>query len=327
MRPPATPSELPDDEALAPGLCFVVDNEHLGSRADRYLACQLPEWSREKLQQSFGLDKVWLNGRTIPKKTRVQPGDELRIILPEIAAPSVEPVPMDIAVLFEDEHLCAINKQPGMIVHPGAGTTAPTLVHGMLYHTCGQLARAGGAERPGVVHRLDKGTSGVLLFAKTDAAYYALTQAFARRELQKEYLALVRGVPRLQSGSQHEPIGRHPVHRTRMAVVEHGRPAHTDWRILRHWASAFALLECQLHTGRTHQIRVHLSHLGHPIFGDATYGDRPRQADPLAAPRVLLHSHRTRLHHPITGSPLDLKAPLPPDMREAQTCFDASWPT
>jgi len=197
-------------------------------------------------------------------------------------------------------------------VHPGAGTGDDTLVHALLAHCAGGLSGVGGVERPGIVHRLDKETSGVLLVAKSDAAHRGLAEQFAGRHLRKEYLALVAGVPRLASGVIERAISRHPVHRERMTVGEGGRPARTDWTVLETFGAAAALLRCRIHSGRTHQIRVHLKSIGHPVLGDRTYGWKP---DPARAtpPRVMLHAERIAFLHPITARPLDLRAPPPAD--------------
>ncbi|HUL53140.1 MAG TPA: RluA family pseudouridine synthase, partial [Opitutaceae bacterium] len=197
-------------------------------------------------------------------------------------------------------------------VHPGVGTGEDTLVHALLAHCAGSLSGVGGVERPGIVHRLDKGTSGVLLVAKNDAAHRGLSEQFAGRHLRKEYLALVAGVPRLKSGVIERAIGRHPVHRERMTVGEGGRPARTDWELVEAFDGKAALVRCRIHSGRTHQIRVHLKSSGHAVLGDRTYGWKPDPALP-APPRVMLHAERIAFLHPITARPLDLRAPLPAD--------------
>jgi 23S rRNA pseudouridine1911/1915/1917 synthase len=224
----------------------------------------------------------------------------------------LNPVAIPLNVLYEDEHLLAVNKAAGMVVHPGVGTGEDTLVHALLAHCAGGLSGVGGIERPGIVHRLDKGTSGVLLVAKNDAAHRGLSEQFAGRQLRKEYLALVAGVPRLRSGMIERAISRHPVHRERMTVGEGGRPARTDWEIVEAFGGRAALVRCRIHSGRTHQIRVHLKSIGHPLIGDTTYGWKadPHLPDPG---RVMLHAERIAFLHPVTARPLDLRAPLPAD--------------
>jgi 23S rRNA pseudouridine1911/1915/1917 synthase len=227
----------------------------------------------------------------------------------------LKPVAIPLGVLYEDEHLLAINKAAGMVVHPGVGTGEDTLVHALLAHCAGGLSGVGGVERPGIVHRLDKETSGVLLVAKNDAAHRGLSEQFAGRHLRKEYLALVSGVPRLQSGVIERAISRHPVHRERMTVGEGGRPARTDWTIVEVFGDRAALLRCRIHSGRTHQIRVHLKSIGHPLLGDKVYGWKPDPALP-APSRVMLHAERIAFLHPITARPLDVRAPLPEDFAQ-----------
>jgi 23S rRNA pseudouridine1911/1915/1917 synthase len=194
-----------------------------------------------------------------------------------------------------------------MVVHPGAGTGENTLVHALLAHCKGTLSGIGGVERPGIVHRLDRGTSGAIVVAKTDEAHRDLARQFAERSVVKEYVALVAGAPGLLSGSIRKAIGRNPRHRHKMAVIEEGRggrSAWTDWQVVEKYGAAAALVSCTLHTGRTHQIRVHLASLGHPILGDSVYGWRPDAKARARPARVMLHSARIRLAHPKTGRAL-----------------------
>jgi 23S rRNA pseudouridine1911/1915/1917 synthase len=225
---------------------------------------------------------------------------------------SGEAIPLEI--IYEDDALLALNKQPGLVVHPAAGHWSGTLVNALIHHCGARLAGRGGPERLGIVHRLDKDTSGVILIAKTDQAHERLSEAFARREVKKIYRALCRGVFRRASGECRGAIGRHPVHRQKMAVPknpERGRAAWTDYRVLKQGRLG-AEVECLLHTGRTHQIRVHLSHLGHPIWGDTLYGRRA-PVDGFYPARQMLHAARIEIAHPLTGKPLRLEAPLPED--------------
>jgi 23S rRNA pseudouridine1911/1915/1917 synthase len=222
-------------------------------------------------------------------------------------------IPID--VIYEDGHLLAVNKVAGMIVHPGVGTGEDTLVHALLAHCAGGLSGVGGVERPGIVHRLDKETSGVLLVAKNDQAHRGLSEQFAGRHLRKEYFALVSGVPRLRSGVIDRGISRHPVYRERMTVGEGGRPARTDWEVVEVFGDYAALLRCRIHSGRTHQIRVHMKSIGHPVLGDRTYGWRQNPGLPVPV-RIMLHAERIAFLHPITAQSLDLHAPLPGDFQE-----------
>ena len=252
---------------------------------------------------------------TIGKSDEVKTGDRVEFSLPELVPAELKPVSIPLDVLYEDEHLLAVNKTAGMVVHPGVGTGEDTLVHALLAHCAGGLSGVGGVERPGIVHRLDKETSGVLLVAKNDQAHRGLSEQFAGRHLRKEYLALVSGVPRLRSGVIERAISRHPVHRERMTVGEGGRPARTDWEVVEVFGDQAALVRCRIHSGRTHQIRVHLKSIGHPLLGDRTYGwkQNPRLPD---SSRVMLHAERIAFLHPITAQSLDLHAPLPRDFQE-----------
>jgi len=287
-------------------------------RADKVLAAHFPEHSRAALQRAFDAGLVSLGGRAIERKQAVNAGDVLAFSLPETKPAELRAVEIPLAILFEDEHLLAVNKAAGMVVHPGAGTGEDTLVHALLAHCSGQLSGIGGVERPGIVHRLDRGTSGVILVAKSDAAHRALTAAFARRDVVKEYLSLVAGVPKQGNGRIEKAIARHPTQRHRMkAVVTGGRAARTDWTVLETWAPHGALVRCRIFTGRTHQIRVHLSSIGHPLLGDVVYGFRECSV-PVAVPRVMLHAEHLSIAHPVTGAALDLRAPLPADFLDVQ---------
>ncbi|MFW6353559.1 MAG: RluA family pseudouridine synthase [Verrucomicrobiota bacterium] len=282
-------------------------------RADKVLTRHLPDLSRSQVQRLFAKGLVWREETALTKNERLRAGDVLSFSIPPVVPLDLRPVALPLEVLFETDDLIAVNKAPGMVVHPGAGTGEDTLVHALLHHCAGQLSGIGGVERPGIVHRLDRDTSGVIVAAKSDRAYQGLAQAFAERTLEKHYTALVRGVPRLLSGRIEAPIGRHPNHRTRMAVRDDGRPARTDWKLREAFGDLFAWLDLRLHTGRTHQIRVHCAHLAHPLAGDQAYGFRARKRDPVEVSRVMLHAARLVLTHPVSGIPLTLEAPVPED--------------
>lgn len=289
------------------------------ARADKILAIAFPEHSRVALQRSFDAGLVRLGGQPITRDRAVSEGDRLEFAFPETRPTDLRAVKIPLEVIYEDKQMLVVNKPAGMVVHPGAGTTEDTLVHALLAHCKGGLSGIGGVERPGIVHRLDRETSGIILVAKNDAAHRGLSEQFAERSLQKEYLALVAGAPSLLSGSVRKAIGRNKQQRHKMAVVEEedgGRDAHTDWEVVERFGSIATLMRCTIHTGRTHQIRVHLKSLGHVIMGDAIYGWKP---DPRLTPppRVMLHAEHLIFTHPTSGKTLDLRAPLPKDF-EAQ---------
>jgi 23S rRNA pseudouridine1911/1915/1917 synthase len=297
------------------------------ARADKALASAFPEHSRVAFQRSFDAGLVTLRGRAIERSATVRAGDVLLFSFPEVRANELRAVEIPLAVLFEDRWLLAIDKPAGMVVHPGAGTREDTLVHALLSHCKGGLSGIGGVERPGIVHRLDRETSGVMIVAKTDAAHRELARQFAARTVVKEYLALVSGVPRLMSGTVRKAIGRNVRQRHKMAVVEEasgGRASWTDWALVERYGDRAALVSCTLHTGRTHQIRVHMSSLGHPLLGDAAYGWKANSGLERQPGRIMLHAGRLSVVHPGTGKPLDLRAPLPADFRAQMRALKAA---
>jgi 23S rRNA pseudouridine1911/1915/1917 synthase len=285
------------------------------ARADKVLAQAFPAHSRVALQRAFDAGLVCRTGRPLAKSDLVRAGDTVEFSLPEIRAAELKPVAIPLEILFEDEHLIALNKPAGMVVHPGIGTGEDTLVHALLAHCAGSLSGIGGVARPGIVHRLDRQTSGVLLVAKTDAAHRALAAQFSGRSLRKEYVALVSGVPKTASGVIDRPISRHPVHRHRMTAGQGGRAARTDWERLEVFGKSAAFVRCRIHTGRTHQIRAHFKSIGHPLLGDTIYGWKSSPHLPKP-PRVMLHAERIAFAHPITAAGLDLCAPLPADFKQ-----------
>lgn len=286
------------------------------ARADKVLARAFPAHSRAALQRAFDAGLVRLGDVAIGRDHAVSGGDLIQFSLPPVKSAELRPVEIPLDVIYEDRHLLAINKPSGMVVHPGAATGEDTLVHALLAHCRGGLSGIGGVERPGIVHRLDRETSGVMLVAKNDEAHRGLSEQFAARTTHKEYLALASGRPALLSGVLDRPIGRHAQQRHKMAVVEEergGRHARTDWEVEEAFGDIATLVRCTIHTGRTHQIRVHLKSLGHVILGDVVYGWKP---DPRLVPaptRVMLHAEHLVVTHPVTGKTLDLRAPLPSD--------------
>ena len=295
-----------------------VPQEVRRARADKALAGAFPEHSRVAFQRSFDAGLVSLRGKPIERSATVHAGDVIEFSFPDVVATELRAVKIRLDVLFEDKWMLAINKPAGMVVHPGAGTREDTLVHALLSHCAGTLSGIGGVERPGIVHRLDRETSGVILVAKNDQAHRELARQFAARTVVKEYQALVLGVPRLMSGTIQKPIGRNIRQRHKMAVVEEGhggRASWTDWTLVERYGDVAALVGCTLHTGRTHQIRVHLSSIGHPLLGDVAYGWKKSLRMKRQPGRVMLHAARIALTHPKTGKALDLRAPLPADFK------------
>jgi 23S rRNA pseudouridine1911/1915/1917 synthase len=298
---------------------FIVPAEDAGQRLDRYLSAKLPELSRTRIQELIAEGRVLVDGAPAKSSHRTAAGEKIEVeILPR---PPVEAVAEDIPIeiLYEDDDLVAVNKPAGMVVHAGAGNARGTLVNALL-HKLGKLSSAGGILRPGIVHRLDRGTSGVLLVARNDRAHAVLAEQFRSRSVQKTYLALVQGSLPRETGTIGLPISRDPKRRTRMtAARREGREARTDWRVLV-GLDGFSLLEVDLHTGRTHQIRVHFSALRHPVVGDTLYGAaREVRVGKIVLPplgRPFLHAARIGFTHPRTGERMELRAPLAPELLE-----------
>jgi 23S rRNA pseudouridine1911/1915/1917 synthase len=291
---------------------FVVPKEHARMRLDLFLVKSLPEFSRSRIQQLIRDGFVLVGGAITRPRQSVRAGDEIDVTEPPPEKIHTEPEAIPLTILYEDDDLIVINKTSGMTVHPGAGQREHTLVSALL-HQCSTLSGIGGKERPGIVHRLDKETSGCLVAAKNDVAHRELSKQFTARTVEKIYLALVAGKLRKQMGIIENKIGRHPVHRQRMSVSSpRGRTAKTEYRVLRSSEQA-SLVECKLHTGRTHQIRVHLHHVGNPVLGDKVYV--PRFAKDF--PRQMLHAWKLGFRHPRTGEWKDFEAPFPDDFKEA----------
>jgi 23S rRNA pseudouridine1911/1915/1917 synthase len=289
---------------------FLVDAPDAGDRLDRFLAGKLPHLSRSRLQALIKQGHVTLAGKPAKPSDTVRKGTLVTITEPPAEPTLLEPEEIPLDVLYEDADLLVINKPPGLVIHPAAGHARHTLVHALLAH-CGTLSAIGGKQRPGIVHRLDKDTSGCLVVAKNDFAHAHLSRQFAGRTVTKIYLALVSGFfAGVRSGSIENSIGRHPVHRKKMAVLDRGgRTANTGWRVAQERSGVGTLVECTLHTGRTHQIRVHLKHLGHPLLGDALYAGRHAGS----YTRQMLHAWKLGFTHPRTGKPMHFSSPLPED--------------
>jgi 23S rRNA pseudouridine1911/1915/1917 synthase len=294
---------------------YIVPDSIRRERVDKVLATAFPEHSRAAFQRTLEAGLVKVDGVVIGQSQEVRAGQLIEWSFPATTQAELKAVDIPLQVIFEDKHLIVLNKAAGMVVHPGIGTGEDTMVHALLAHCAGQLSGIGGVERPGIVHRLDKETSGLIVVAKNDAAHRALADQFASRTMRKEYVTLVSGVPKKDSGSIDRSISRHPVHRYRMTTGEGGRPSRTDWAVEKKFGESAALLRCRIHTGRTHQIRVHLKSLGHPVLGDTTYGWKQDPAMPVPA-RIMLHAEHLVFTHPVSGKTMDLVAPLPKDFKQ-----------
>lgn len=295
-------------------------------RADKVLAEFVPELSRTRWQKVFQAGLVWLDDRCLRQKDALRAGDWVQFQLPERRSGQLRKVAMPLDIVWEEDSFLVLNKAAGCVVHPGAGTGDDTLVHGLLFHCPDSFAAVGGQERPGIVHRLDKETSGLMVIAKTEKAYQSLSNQFAERLVEKRYRALVQGCPDPPEGTIEQPIARHPVQRTRMCCRGNGRPARSDYRVERAFGEA-SLVEVRIHTGRTHQIRVHMQFLGHSLIGDSLYGFKPRLGllSPMGAamPRVMLHAAELGFAHPETGEALHFRSPLPDDFEQLMTLLAA----
>jgi 23S rRNA pseudouridine1911/1915/1917 synthase len=291
----------------------IVNGEHAGLRLDHFLQQQFPDYSRSRLQEWIKAGRVLVNGAVTRASHTLRVGDTLEVEsappAPLVATP--EAIPLE--VLYEDGDLVAINKPAGMVVHAGAGVRSGTLVNALL-HRFESLSTSAGDLRPGIVHRLDRYTSGVLLVAKTDAAHRNLAAQFAARRVRKTYLALVHGVVKTEHGRIEKPIARDPVRRVRMtARLAQGREAWSAYRVLRRFPNR-TLLEVEIGTGRTHQIRVHLASIGHPVVGDRLYGAPAEAPGHPALGRYFLHAASIRFEQPSSGQPIEVSAPLPSEL-------------
>ena len=300
---------------------LTVEGSEAGARLDVWLAGRLPELSRARVQALMAEGAVRVGGRAARPSIRLRGGEEVTVFLPDPVAASVAAEDLPLAIVYQDAWLVVVDKPAGMTVHPGAGRPAGTLVNALLHHVR-DLSGVGGVLRPGIVHRLDRGTSGLMVVAKDDETHRALAAQFASRTVEKEYLAVVHGVPRAKQGVVEAAIGRDPVHRMKMSIrAPRGRAARSAYTVEEALDGA-ALLRVRIHTGRTHQIRVHLASLGHPVAGDATYGGtrspgsrRPESRAALAAlARPALHAARLVFDHPASGERLRFEAPLPADL-------------
>ncbi len=288
---------------------YQIDAACAGRRLDVFLTEVQGDLSRSYVQKLIGEGRVRANETPAKAHYRIKEGDQITLKVPDPEPLEVVAEPIPLNVVYEDEAMLVIDKPPGRVVHPAPGHTRGTLVNALLHH-CRNLPGIGGVERPGIVHRLDKDTSGLMVVAKTDAALASLQQQFEQRRVRKIYLALVRGRLQPERGVIDRPIARHPVHRKKMAAAAGGREAVTEYEVVEHF-KGYDLVRLHLKTGRTHQIRVHLASLGHPVLGDALYGGRSPAPPP---PRQALHAHRLELLHPLTQKPQHFESPWPEDL-------------
>ena len=287
---------------------FLTENQL--DRLDRWLTGKLPDLSRSRIQKLIEQGWVKINGEICPSKNRiVKTGDRIDITIPGVEVSELQPEAIPLDILYEDDHLAIVNKPAGLVVHPAAGHEAGTLVNALLSHC--PLSEIGGVQRPGIVHRLDKDTTGAIAIAKTDLAYQNLQAQLKAKTARREYLGVVYGAPKTDFGTIDQPIGRHLVDRKKMAVVPEekgGRPSVTHWRVQERLGN-YTVIHFQLETGRTHQIRVHSAHMGHPIVGDPVYSSGRDVGVNL--PGQALHAWRLTLQHPVTGESIQATAPLP----------------
>ena len=292
---------------------FEVPADCDGERLDLVLGQALSGLSRSAAQKLMENGLVTCGGRAVKKNARAQAGDLVSVTLPDPEPAEARPENIPLDVVFEDDDIIVINKPRGMVVHPAPGHADGTLVNALLYHCGSGLSGIGGVIRPGIVHRIDKDTSGLLVAAKNDAAHVALSSQLADHSLSRVYRAVVCGRLRDDEGTIDAPIGRHPTDRKRMTVTEkNSRPAVTHYQVLARY-NGYTYVECRLETGRTHQIRVHMAHIGHPLLGDTVYG---RKKPEKGLDGQCLHAIRLELIHPTTGQPMTFDAPLPPWFNE-----------
>ena len=311
-------SELNEHSSLT----FSVPEDAAGERLDVFLAKQLDGWSRSRLQRLIDEEDVLVNGRAAKTSYKLRPNDRIEAELTALPPSQFVPEDIPLDVVYEDEELLVVNKPAGMVVHPAAGVRSGTLANALAFHFQ-KLSTAGGEARPGIVHRLDKDTSGLMVVAKTESSHEHLAEQFRAREVFKSYVALIHGQMEKDRGEIDQPIARDPRHRTRMAVVRGGRTALTVYRARQRF-NRFTLLDVELKTGRTHQIRVHLAWLKHPVVGDETYGGGRDNTvtDPVVRSRIaklgrqFLHAEKLGFHHPQTNQPLNFVTPLPNELSD-----------
>jgi 23S rRNA pseudouridine1911/1915/1917 synthase len=301
---------------------FIVAEGEQGLRMDVFLPQKDPTLSRSQAKRLIEDGDAIVDGKPVRASHRLKPGEKVSLRKPPPVPSEIVPEAIPLHILYEDGAIIVVDKPAGMVVHPAAGNYSGTLVNALQHH-CRNLSGIGGVMRPGIVHRLDKGTSGLMVAAKSDEAHRHLAEQFKRRQVSKHYTALVHGNLRENEGVADAAVGRHPVERKKMSTASRrGKAALTRWRVLERFG-AFTLLEAKIETGRTHQIRVHLSALGHPVAGDSVYGASKRAVETPALravlkklPRQALHAGRLSFAHPVTGEEMSFESPLPEDMAE-----------
>ena len=297
-----------------------ADENWMDERIDKFLSAQLPEQSRSYLQKIIKEGSVLVNGSPVKASYRMDDQDEVTIDLPELKEPEIEAENIPLDILYEDDDLLMVNKPKEMVVHPSAGHTTGTLVNAVMYHCKEDLSGINGVMRPGIVHRIDKDTTGVLVICKNDKAHNFVAEQLKEHSITRKYRAIVNGVIKEDEGTVNAPIGRHPTERKKMAINEkNGKHAVTHYRVLERFAN-HTYIECQLETGRTHQIRVHMASLHHPLLGDTVYGS---QKNPYHLEGQTLHAMVLGLIHPSTGSYLEVTAPLPEYFQKLLKRFSA----
>lgn len=290
-------------------MIFQVTQEEQGIRIDKYLTGKLPERSRSFLQKLVGEGQVLVSGSPVKQNYKVSSGDQVSVTIPEAVEPEIEAEDIPLDILYEDESLLVVNKPKGMVVHPCPGHYSQTLVNALMYHCRDQLSGINGVMRPGIVHRIDQNTTGSLVVCKTDAAHQCLAAQLKEHSITRKYRAIVHGGFREEEGSIDAPIGRHPVDRKKMAVnYRSGKNAVTHYRVLERLGK-YTYVECRLETGRTHQIRVHMANIGHPLLGDDVYG--PAKCPFPSLQGQTLHAMTLGFLHPVTGAYMEFEAPLP----------------
>jgi 23S rRNA pseudouridine1911/1915/1917 synthase len=312
---------------------ITADTKDKKQRMDKCLARHIPTLSRSFIQKLIEQGYALLNDEMVVTQPsrRVMPDDTITLTVPPPESTEMLPANIPLSIIYEDNAFLVIDKPAGMTVHPGAGNYQDTMANALLHHCGDSLSGIGGVQRPGIVHRLDKDTSGLILAAKCDAAHHSLSEQIASRSAKRTYLAFCWGTPKQQEGAINANIGRHPQHRQKMSVVSSGgKTATTHYRVIQNFGTLASLIECRLETGRTHQIRVHMTHIGYPLIGDPSYGRTPAASnlpDKLKSfltdfDRQALHSWKLKLAHPITNDAVAYESPLPDDLKSLQEILE-----